>query len=194
MSEHEEEVPTKFQIFVLSYLYSQQLFLEEREHELDKKRVRTHHLQSKFLRNDLHINLQQLATISPPSVISDDLTVPEMIRQLSLLIDSGLLERSRLGSSSEGFGTVSITTEGILFVKKIFGKLKQSVRDKKNYEKRIESLEGNSETKKWLKDIWKILKDKAQDEIADLILSEVKIYGPQLIAFIIKLYYGNTSS
>jgi hypothetical protein len=42
------------------------------------------------------------------------------------------------------------------------------------------------ETKKWLKGMWNKLKDKAQDQIVDIILSQGKIYGPQLIAFLIR--------
>jgi len=186
LSEEEQELPTRFQIFVLSYLYSQELFLEDREYELDKRRVRTHHLQSRVTQNAIEINVKQLATILPPSIISKDLTVAEMIRQLSILVDNGYLHLNLLGSSSEGFGSVSITTDGILLVKKIFGSLKKSIRDKKNYQRRIESLEGNSDTKKWLRSMWNTLKDKAQDETADLILSQVKIQGPQLIGFMIR--------
>lgn len=192
MSEEEQELPTRFQIFVLSYLYSQELFLEDREYELDKRRVRTHHLQSRVTQNAIEINVKQLATILPPSIISKDLTVAEMIRQLSILVDNGYLHLNLLGSSSEGFGSVSITTDGILLVKKIFGSLKKSIRDKKNYQRRIESLEGNSDTKKWLRSMWNTLKDKAQDETADLILSQVKIQGPQLIGFMIR-YIQNGS-
>lgn len=192
MSEEEQELPTRFQIFVLSYLYSQELFLEDREYELDKRRVRTHHLQSRVTQNAIEINVKQLATILPPSIVSKDLTVAEMIRQLSILVDNGYLHLNLLGSSSEGFGSVSITTDGILLVKKIFGSLKKSIRDKKNYQRRLESLEGNSDTKKWMRSMWKTLKDKAQDEIADLILSQVKIQGPQLIGFMIR-YIQNGS-
>jgi len=192
LSEEEQELPTRFQIFVLSYLYSQELFLEDREYELDKRRVRTHHLQSRVTQNAIEINVKQLATILPPSIISKDLTVAEMIRQLSILVDNGYLHLNLLGSSSEGFGSVSITTDGILLVKKIFGSLKKSIRDKKNYQRRIESLEGNSDTKKWLRSMWNTLKDKAQDETADLILSQVKIQGPQLIGFMIR-YIQNGS-
>ena len=57
---------------------------------------------------------------------------------------------------------------------------------------RLESIEGNSDTKKWLRSMWNTLKDKAQDEIADLLLSQVKIQGPQLIGFMIR-YIQNGS-
>lgn len=189
MSEEGEGVPTRFQIFVLSYLYSQELFLEKREEEQDKGRLRTHHLQSRVMKKPIEINIKQLAIILPPS-ISRNLTSAKMIRQLSILVENGYLEENFLGSTS-GFGSVSITIDGILLVKKIFANLKKSVKDKKSYEKKIEDTEGNSSTKKWLKSMWGTLKDKAQDEIADLILSEVKKHGTQLIAFVIKLYYDN---
>lgn len=188
MSEDQEKVPiTPFQIFTLTYLYSQELFLENREKALDKVRLATHHLQSRITRNPISMNVKQLATILPPSVIDDDLTVNEMVRQLSMLQKNELLDVGMLGSSTEGFGSFSITTEGILLVKKIFGNIKKSMKDKKFYQKKIEDTEGNSNTKKWLKGMWDKLKDKAQDEIVDEILSQVKIYGPQLIGFMIRL-------
>lgn len=127
-----------------------------------------------------------MATISPPSVITEELTVAEIVRQLSLLVGNGHLERSMLGSSAEGFGSVSITADGILLVKKILGDFQRSVKDKKHYEKKIERVEGNSKTKEWFKGMWDTFKDKAQDEIVDLILSQAKTYGPQLIGFMIR--------
>ena len=187
MSEEDERVPiTSFQIFVLSYLYSEELFLENREQELDKTRLATHHLQSRITRNSIEINVKELATIAPPSVITEELTVAEIVRQLSLLVSNGYLERSMLGSSAEGFGSVSITADGILIVKKILGDFQRSVKNKKHYDKKIERVEGNSKTKEWFKGMWNTFKDKAQDEIVDLILSQAKTHGPQLIGFMIR--------
>jgi len=76
------------------------------------------------------MNVKQLATILPPSVISEDLNVDEMVRQLSILDGNGLLDVGMFGSSAEGFGSFSITTEGILLVKRIFGNLKFNERQK----------------------------------------------------------------
>jgi hypothetical protein len=124
----EEDPITDFQIFALSYLYSEEL---------------THRSQSRINRGGIHINVKQLALILPPSAISRDLTVAEMVTQLSVLVNLGYLERSMLGSSEEMFGSISITTDGILLVKKILGEFKKSVKDKKDYEKKIEHVEGN---------------------------------------------------
>jgi len=110
-----------------------------------------------------------------------------MIEELTVLENMGYIEVGMLGTSSEGFGSFSITTKGIIQIKKVFGKLQNSIKDKKSYEKTIDGLEGNSSIKNWLKGIWGSLKNKAQDEIAELILSQVKVYGTSLIILVIDL-------
>jgi len=141
---------TPFQIFTLSYLYSQELFLENRDTALDKVRLATHHLQSRITKNPISMNVKQ---------ISHHLTSKccrwrsnrQWNGQTTIAFRRERVTWSRYArSSSEGFGSFSITTEGILLVKKIFGNIKESIKDKKLYEQRIERTEGDSETKKWL--------------------------------------------
>ena len=172
-------------LFYLTYILKNYSW-KKREQAFDKLRRATHHFQSRVTRNAIEINVKELALIAPPSVINEKLTVAEVVRQLSILVDNGLLELSTLGSSSEGFGSVSITPDGILYIKNILGDFQKSVKHKKAYEKKIERIEGNSETKKWFKGMWNTFKDKAQDEIVDIILSQAKAHGPQLIGFLIR--------
>ena len=104
-----------------------------------------------------------------------------------MLENMGCLEgQDRYGYASE-YSSFSIKSNGIILVKKVFGDLSNKVRDRKVYEQTVDSTEGNSEAKKWLKGLWDSLKDKAQDEIADEVLSGVKTYNPQLIGFLIGL-------
>ena len=103
---------TPFQIFTLSYLYSQELFLENRDTALDKVRLATHHLQSRITKNPISMNVKQLATILPPSVVDDDLTVNEMVRQLSLLEENGLLEVGMLGHPRKDSGHFQLLLKG----------------------------------------------------------------------------------
>lgn len=170
------EVPiTRLQIFVLAYLYSKEL-------EWKNDPVR-----SKITKNRPYLNVNTLARILPSSIVDDDFTETDMIKQLSVLKNKDYIEVSMIGTSSEQFGSFSVTTNGILLVKKIFGKLQNSNKDKKSYEKTIDSLDGNSNIKNWLKGIWDSLKDKAQDEIAEMILSQVKVFGTPLIVLAIDL-------
>ena len=170
------EVPiTPLQIFVLSYLFSKEL-------EWKNDPVR-----SRITKNKPELNVETLATILPISIIDNDFTDAKMIEELTVLENMGYIEVGMLGTSSEGFGSFSITTKGIILIKKVFGKLQNSIKDKKSYEKTIDGLEGNSSIKNWLKGIWGSLKNKAQDEIAELILSQVKVYGTSLIILVIDL-------
>jgi hypothetical protein len=163
------EVPiTRLQFFVLSYLYSKEL------------EWRNDPVRSRITKNKPQLNVEALVTILPVSIFDDNFTDANMIEELTVLENTGCLDVGMLGTSAEGFGSFSITTKGIILIKKVFAKL-QSSKDKKSYEKAIDSLEGSSGGKNWLKGIWESLKNKAQDEIAELILSQVKVYGPMLI-------------
>jgi hypothetical protein len=172
---------THLQIFVLSYLYSEYITWKN------------HPVRSRITKNEPQLNVETLAAILPSSIIDDDFTEAKMIRQLSVLANKGYIDVGMLGTSSEGFGSFSITTSGILVIKKILGNLQNSAENKENYEKTIDTLDGNSKIKNWLKGIGESLKDKTQDEIADLVLSQVKVFGPQLIALLIKIVTNSPS-
>ena len=60
-------------------------------------------------------------------------------------------------------------------------------------EEDIDRLEGNKEIKDWLKGLWKNLKDKAKDDIVDMVIDGVKIYGPSVIVVLINLLSSSTS-
>jgi hypothetical protein len=165
----------------LSYLYSEELaFREDRFH-------------SKFTKNRPRLNIQTLVTIVPDSIVGDDFTQDTMKEELTILVNEDYLDVGMLGTSSEGFGSFSITTNGILLIKKIFRRFENSIKDKKDYERKIENLEANTTVKNWLKSMRKTLQDKAQDKIADLILSQVKVYGIQLIVLAIKFMFPDNS-
>ena len=86
-----------------------------------------------------------------------------------------------------------ITIDGIILVKQIFSALSDKIQDKKLFEEDIDKLEGNKEIKDWLKGLWKNLKDKAKDDIVDMVIDGVKIYGPSVIVVLINLLSSSTS-
>ena len=80
-----------------------------------------------------------------------------------------------------------ITIDGIILVKQIFSSLSDNIQDEKIFPKDIDNLEGNRETKEWLKELWSNVEDTAKDDIADMVIDGVKIYGPPAIVLLINL-------
>jgi hypothetical protein len=113
-------------------------------------------------------------------------TAQEVYNQLNILAERGLLE-GKGGYVSEEYASFYITGTGMLFVKRYYARLSKAIKDKRVYEKDIDSVEGNSKIKEFLKGIGSKLKEKSQEEIADEVLSGVKTYGPLLITSLIHL-------
>jgi hypothetical protein len=80
-----------------------------------------------------------------------------------------------------------ITVDGIILVKQIFSSLSDKIQDEKVFEEDIDKLEGNENAKDWLKGLCSDLKHMAKDEIADMVINGVKLYGPTLIVLLINL-------
>jgi hypothetical protein len=197
MSKEEGENITVFQFFALSYLYSEELKRTQKEQFIDDNiRMRTHHSQSSVTPSPIAVSVRELAVKSPTSMIKERLTSDQILEQLQILESNQLLELAGIGGYRGEYTKFSITTDGIMFLKSIYAQLSEAIKDKNVYEKIIDNVEGNSEAKTWLKGAWDKLKDKAQDEIADIILSGVRKYGTELIGIGFRLlneYMKNTS-
>lgn len=182
MPQKKGENITPFQFFALSYLYSEELKKMEKEQFIDDNiRMRTHHSQSSITPSPISVSVRELAVKLPISMIENRVSTDQILEQLQILESNQLLELAGIGGYRGEYTKFSITTDGIIFLKAIYAKLSQAIKDKNVYEKTIDSVEGNSEAKTWLKGTWDELKYKAQDEIADTILSGVRKYGTELI-------------
>lgn len=181
MSQEEESI-TPFQFFVLSYLYSEELKKTEKEQFIDDHlRKVTHHSQSSITPTPISVSVRELAIKLPVSMVEERLSTEQMLKQLELLEMNKLLELAGIGGIRGEYTKFSITSDGIIFLKLMYAELSDAIKDKEVYEKIIEDVEGKSEAKTWLKGLWNTIKDKAQDEIADVILSGVRKHGTDLI-------------
>lgn len=177
---------TPLQIFALSYLYSEESTQRQREQFLDSQRLVTHHSRSSVLSRPIYMTVRELITILPLSIVPETLTAQEVYEQLNILADRGLLE-GKGGYLSEEHASYYITGTGMLFIKRYYTGLSKAINDKRLYEENIESIEGNSKIKEFLKGIGGKLKERSQEEIADEVLSGVKSYGPLLITSLIHM-------
>jgi hypothetical protein len=174
------------QIFALSYLYSEESTQRQKEQFLDSQRIVTHHSHSSVLSGPVYMTVRELITILPLSIVSETPTAQEIYEQLNILADRGLLE-GKGSYLSEEHASYYITGTGMLFIKRYYAGLSKAIKDKRLYEENIESIEGNSKIKEFLKGIGNKLKERSQEEIADEVLSGVKTCGPLLITSLIHM-------
>jgi hypothetical protein len=177
---------TPLQIFALSYVYSEELKEIQKQQKLDQERSRTHHSNSSVLPYPVSVIVRELVTLLPASMTPEMSNLEEVCNQLYVLVDGGLLEEERRQRTGE-FATFSITVNGMLYLKKNIDTLCSAIKDKKVNEQDIERAEGNSEVKKYLKEIWSKLVEKLQDEIIETLISSIKTYGPPLVTFLMHL-------
>ncbi len=190
----EEEVPiTPIQIFILTYLYSEEV-QETQKKEIINNILRSNRSHYSEFSHHISISLRDLSLLIPSSIL------PEMrINEEHIYTQLKILEYNRLlGISVDEIQDKEntmffITIDGIILVKQIFSTLSDKIQDKKVYQEDIDKLEGNKEIKDWLKGLWIQLKDKAKDDIADMVIDGVKIYGPSVIVLLINLLSSSAS-
>jgi hypothetical protein len=190
----EEEVPiTPIQIFILTYLYSEEV-KETQKKEIINNIIRS----SKSVRSEfshhVSISLRDISLLIPSSILPDMRINEEHIyNQIKILEYNRLIGISIDDLQNKENTLFFITIDGIILVKQIFSALSDKIQDKKLFEEDIDKLEGNKEIKDWLKGLWKNLKDKAKDDIVDMVIDGVKIYGPSVIVVLINLLSSSTS-
>lgn len=186
--ENPEDKDTPLQIFALSYLYSEELTQRQKEEISDSHRMVTHHSHSTVLPTPISITVKELIIILPSSMIPEIPTVEEVCNQLNVLEERGLLTQPYRRYDGGEYAIFSITGDGMLFIKQYYAELSKAIRDKRVYEKNIvDSIEGNNNIKEYLKRVGSKVKEKSQEEMADMLLSGVKTYGPLLISTLISV-------
>ena len=185
---NEEEVSiTPIQIFVLTYLYSEEV------KETQKKEIIDNILQSNKSKvsefsHHVSISLRDISLLVPSSVLPEIRINEEYIyNQMKILEYNHLLIKSIDDFENNENTSYFITIDGIILVKQIFSSLSDKIQDEKIFPKDIDNLEGNRETKEWLKELWSNVEDTAKDDIADMVIDGVKIYGPPAIVLLINL-------
>lgn len=178
MSSGEELNPTHVQIFTLSHLYFE-----------DSKKIRmfnTFHTSSHVVQ-PVAISLRHLINILPFSTASGTLSPEDVHNQLDALVKRGFLKPELKRQNGECTTFFSITLGGTVFVKSYIAKLSSAIKDKKINDQDIDSAEGNIEIKKYFKETLGKIKDKSQDEIANILFSAIRTYGPPLIILLVSL-------
>jgi hypothetical protein len=189
----EEEVPiTPIQIFILTYLYSEEVE-ETQKKEIINNILRSSKSYYSEFSHHVSISLRDISLLIPPSLL------PEMrIDEEHIYNQIKILEYNRLlGTSVDNFEEKEntlffITIDGIILIKQIFSTVSDRIQDKKVFEDEIDKLEGNREIKDWLKTLWLDLQDKTKDEVADMVIDGIKIYGPSAIVILINLLSSST--
>ena len=184
----EEEVPiTPMQIFILIYLYSEEI------KEIQKKDIIRHIRQSNKYdfsgyTHNVSLSLREISLLIPSSILPDMRINEEHIyTQLKILEYNQLLGVSFEKLQEKENTVFFITIDGIILVKQIFSSLSDKIQDKMVFEEYIDKIEGSKNAKDWLKGLSLELKLMAKDEIADMVINGVKIYGPSLIVLLINL-------
>jgi hypothetical protein len=184
----EEEVPiSPMQIFILIYLYSEEI------KEIQKKDIIRHIRQSNksnfsgYIHN-VSITLREISLLIPSSILPNMRINEEHIYTQLKILEYNQLLGVFFEKLQEKENTVFfITIDGIILVKQIFSSLSDKIQDKKAFEEDIDKIEGSKNAKDWLKGLSLELKLMAKDEIADMVINGVKIYGPSLIVLLINL-------
>jgi hypothetical protein len=190
----EEEVPiTSIQIFILTYLYSEEV-KETQKKEIINNIIRSSKSAHSEFSHHVSISLRDISLLIPSSILPDMRINEEHIyNQIKILEYNRLIGISIDDLQNKENTLFFITIDGIILVKQIFSALSDKIQDKKLFEEDIDKLEGNKEIKDWLKGLWKNLKDKAKDDIVDMVIDGVKIYGPSVIVVLINLLSSSTS-
>ena len=80
MSEESKPI-SPLQLFAVSYLYSEELKMDEKEQNLDSQRRITHHSYSSF-RKPIVVTVREIATKIPPDAVSHIPRVQDILDEL----------------------------------------------------------------------------------------------------------------
>ena len=184
----EEEVSiTPIQIFILTYLYSQEV-KETQKKEIINNILRSSKAYFSEFSHHVSISLRDVSLLIPSSILPEMRINEEHIyNQIKILEYNHLLGTSVDNMQEKENTLFFITIDGIILVKQILSTLSDRIQDVKVFKENIDKLEGNREIKDWLKGLWIDLKDKSKDDIADMIIDGVNIHGPSAIVLLIDL-------
>jgi hypothetical protein len=189
----EEEVPiTPIQIFILTYLYSEEVE-ETQKKEIINNILRSSKSYYSEFSHHVSISLRDISLLIPPSLLPEMRIDEEHIYNQIKILEYNHLLGTSIDNFEEKENTLFfITIDGIILIKQIFSTVSDRIQDKKVFEDEIDKLEGNREIKDWLKTLWLDLQDKTKDEVADMVIDGIKIYGPSAIVILINLLSSST--
>lgn len=187
------------QIFALSYLTSEEQNQEERGLAFGQKHPREIPIGYRYV-----TSIRDLSLKIPPSSIRNQVSGKEIFTyikdEIDKLKDEELLKvdpnlSSNRGPQDQGF---YITAEGILFIRRNYQGLIAIIENKKRYERLIDQIEVDSNSKKYLNKFRDKLLNQTEDKVINITLSEIvqkgQEYGPALFKFLIGLVNQNNNT
>jgi hypothetical protein len=181
--------PGPLQIFALTHLAVEELIMRDKEEALNAQRRVTHSSFSSVLLRKVNVSVWELTKILPYSVLPEPNTVETILKQMHMLLDNQLLEEvgDSAGRWETEYESFSITGNGNLWIRKYYGPLASAVQDRKEYDRIVDSIQGDEEIKSNLKNLWPKFKGKTQDAVIEIFFSFVKKFGPGAIVYLIFL-------
>ncbi len=184
----EEEVPiTPIQIFILTYLYSEEI-KETRKKEIINDIWRSKKSLVPEFSHHVSISLRDICLLIPSSILPENMINEDHIyNQIKILEYNHLIGLSANNIQEKENTPFFITINGIILIKQLFSTLSDGIFEGKISEESINQIEGNREIKDWLTSLWHDLKEKSEDDIVDMLMTGIKIYGPSAIILLINL-------
>ena len=184
----EEEIPiTPIQIFILTYLYSEEI-KETRKKEKINNISRSKKYKVSEFSHHISISLRDICLLIPSSILPENIINEDYIYNQIKILEYNHLIGISVNDVQEKENTLFfITINGIILIKQLFSTLSDGIFDGKISEESINQTEGNREIKDWLTSLWKDLKEKSEDDIVDMLMTGIRIYGPSAIVVLINL-------
>ncbi|SRR5215204_2595158 len=187
------------QIFTLIYLTSEEQKQEEMGLAFGQPNPREMPIGFRYV-----TSIRDLSLKMPPSSIRYQGSGKEIFTnikdEIDKLVNEELLKIDPNLSSNRGPQDQAfyVTAEGILFIRRNYQGLIAIIENKKRYEKLIDRIEVDSNSKKYLKKLRDKLLNQTEDKIINIILSEIvqkgQEYGPTLFKFLIGLVNQNSNT
>ena len=184
----DEEVPiTPIQIFILTYLYSEEI-KETRKKEVIDDITRSKKSLVQEFSHHVSISLRDICLLIPSSILPENMINEDHIyNQIKILEYNHLIGVSVDPVQEKENTPFFITVNGIILIKQLFSTLSDGIFEGKISEESINQIEGNREIKDWLISLLDDLKEKSEDDVVDMLMTGIKIYGPSAIVLLINL-------
>lgn len=182
---------TKFQLFVLTYLASEEANQRLKEQAIDSSSIATHHSQGSVIPEPISVTINELSDITPPDFVpgSEDF-MKEIEVQIATLEHDGLIEISNRYYGE--WAKINATSKGRFFIRRELAKILKHISpvDGK-FDSVTDRTPGvSSPLKKFFRDSFlPKVKEKAIDEAIDMLFQQVKITGPALLVLAINYLF-----
>jgi hypothetical protein len=180
---------TKFQLFILIYLASEEAKQRQKERALDDHSWITHHSQGSVIPEPISVNINELSDITPSDIIPDVTDMDIISNQISELENDGFIQIA--DRWAQEYAKINAKAKGRFFIRSYFAKqlIDYAIIDEEKYMSNVEHQEGaSSELKNFFKNqLLPKMKEKATNESIDMLFLAMKQYGSPAIVLGINL-------